>query len=293
MARTRSRRAIRHRRQSHRADPPRTLPRRLEGDRVRGHARRRRQLHNRLQHGKLRPHGSPHRRLHRRRTLADPHRPRIPDAAHLRAQDHPRARHRRWMQRPVRPRSLLVQLHRHRGQPARLPELRTRIKGHRLPHRPRRRQDRRRPDPRRNPELRDRRDHRRLRARPRLLRGQDPALALRQVPAWRPHHRHPDESHRRGHGHRTHLRGSVPESRAIPGNGRSQPALGRRFMARARRVDPHLVADRHPKRHSPLGTHGRAAPWRHCRRAPPTHPHRHLVPRPPGMHPRPRAAAPP
>ncbi len=43
---------------------------------------------------------------------------------------------------------------------------------------------------------------RRLRAGARLLRGQDPALALRQVPLRRPPHRHADEGNRRGHGHR-------------------------------------------------------------------------------------------
>ena len=48
------------------ADPPgpgRALAVGLEGDRVRGDARRRRHLHHRLQHGEPRPDGRPHRRL--------------------------------------------------------------------------------------------------------------------------------------------------------------------------------------------------------------------------------------
>ena len=40
-----------------------------------------RQLHNGLQHGKLRPARNPYRRKHRRRTVANPHKQRIPYAA--------------------------------------------------------------------------------------------------------------------------------------------------------------------------------------------------------------------
>ena len=79
--------------------------RRLERDRVRGHARRRRHLHHRLQHGELRPDGRPHRRLHRRRAQPDALRPRVPDAAHGGAAHHPRAGHRGRLQHPVRARS--------------------------------------------------------------------------------------------------------------------------------------------------------------------------------------------
>ena len=56
--------------------------RRLEGDRVRGRARRARQLHHRLQHGELRPDGHPHGRVasssRRSQTLDDA---RVPAAA--------------------------------------------------------------------------------------------------------------------------------------------------------------------------------------------------------------------
>ena len=54
----------------------------LERDRVRGDARRRRQLHHRLQHGELRPDGRAHRRQHRRRAQPDADRQGVPDAAH-------------------------------------------------------------------------------------------------------------------------------------------------------------------------------------------------------------------
>ena len=49
----------------------RALPRRLAGDRVRGHARRRRHVHRRVLHGERRPAGRPHRRLDRRRAGPD------------------------------------------------------------------------------------------------------------------------------------------------------------------------------------------------------------------------------
>ena len=53
---------------------------RLQGDRVRGHARRGRHRDSRLQHGEHRPRRHPHRRLHRRRAQPDAHEPRVPDA---------------------------------------------------------------------------------------------------------------------------------------------------------------------------------------------------------------------
>jgi len=56
-----------------------------------------------------------------------------------------------------------------------------------------------------------------LRARPRLLRRQDPALALRQVPHRRPQHWHPDEGHRRGDGNRAHLRSGADEGNPVAG----------------------------------------------------------------------------
>ncbi len=58
------------------SDPPgasRAVARRVERNRVRSDAGRRRYLHHHLQHGKLRPDGGPHRRQHRRRSVADAH----------------------------------------------------------------------------------------------------------------------------------------------------------------------------------------------------------------------------
>src|SRR3989304_5763503 len=52
-------RARRPRRLAHPPGAGRALPSGLEGDRVRGHARRRRQLHHRLQYGEPGPHGRP------------------------------------------------------------------------------------------------------------------------------------------------------------------------------------------------------------------------------------------
>ena len=86
-------------------------------------------------------------------------------------------------------------------------------------------EDRRRPAPGRDPQRGDAEDPGLLRADPRLRRGEDPALALRQVPSARPHRRHADEGHRRGHGHRAHLRGGPAEGPALPGDRRLRPAL--------------------------------------------------------------------
>ena len=70
-------------------------------------------------------------------------------------------------------------------------------------------------------------DHGRLRAGARLLRGQDPALAVRQVRAGGPHHRHPDEGDRRGDGDRPLVRGRAAEGGALAGDRRPQPCSGR------------------------------------------------------------------
>ena len=59
----------------------RALPRRLAGDRVRGHARRRGHVHRRVLDGERRPAGRPHRRLDRRRAGPDADRPGPPAAA--------------------------------------------------------------------------------------------------------------------------------------------------------------------------------------------------------------------
>ena len=112
---------------------PRAVPPRLERDRVRGHARRRRQLHHRLQHGEPRPDGRAHRRQHRRRAQPDAERQGVPDAAlgaacassarwASRAAATSSSRWRRDRSSPswALPGRLGAALLRHRGQPARV-----------------------------------------------------------------------------------------------------------------------------------------------------------------------------
>ncbi len=62
------------------------------------------------------------------------------------------------------------------------------------------------------------RDQSGVRTDARLLRREDPALAVRQVPARRLTPGHPDEVHRRGHGHRPHLQRGAAEGRARLGH---------------------------------------------------------------------------
>ena len=89
-------------RQPDRPGHGRALPRRLAGDRVRGDARRRRHVHRGLLDGERRPARRPHRRLDRRRAGPDADRPGPPAAAQRGPRDHPGARRRGRLQRPVR-----------------------------------------------------------------------------------------------------------------------------------------------------------------------------------------------
>ena len=66
-----------------------------------------------------------------------------------------------------------------------------------------------------------------VRAGPGLCRDQDPPLAVRQVRACGPAAGHPDEGHRRGHGHRAHPRGISQQGRARHGERRPHAAVGR------------------------------------------------------------------
>ena len=221
---------------------------RLAGDRVRGDAGRGRDLHHDLQHGEPRSDGGAHRRLHRGGAGADPHRPRAPAAPQRGAAHHQRARDRRRLQRAVRPGTRRLRLSRHRGQPPGVAVLRPGQQGDRLPDRPAGRQDRRRPASRRDPQRGDRQDLRRLRAGPRLLRGQDPALAVRQVPRGRPAARDPDEVDRRGDGDRAELRGRLQQGAALA-----------RAAAPGGSRDPRPGAARQPQRPPHLRGHGGAA----------------------------------
>ena len=100
---------------------------------------------------------------------------------------------------------------RDRDEPARLPLVRARLEGDRLPDRQGRRQARRRLHARRDPERPDEDDAGELRADARLRRRQVPALRLREVPRRRHRARHADEVGRRGDGDRAHLPGGVRE----------------------------------------------------------------------------------
>jgi carbamoyl-phosphate synthase large subunit len=92
-----------------------------------------------------RPHGRAHRRLDHRRADPDAHGSRIPNHARLLLRLHPRDRRGdRRIEHPVRRASRHGPHDRHRDESARQPQLRTRVKGHRLPHREDRRQARRR-----------------------------------------------------------------------------------------------------------------------------------------------------
>ena len=169
-------------RQPDRPGHGRALPRRLAGDRVRGHARRRRHVHRRVLDGERRPAGRPHRRLDRRRAGPDADRPGPPAAAQRGARDHPGARRRGRLQRPVRAVARLDRVRGDRGQPARLALVGAGLEGDRLPDRPGRGADRRRAAAGRDPQRRHRHDRRRLRAGARLRRRQAAALPVRQVP---------------------------------------------------------------------------------------------------------------
>ena len=116
---------------------------------------------------------------------------------------------------------------------------RARLQGHRLPDRQDRGQARGGLHPGRAPQRHHPRDARVLRAGHRLLRGEDPALGLREVPEARPDPDHPDEVGGRGHGDRAHLQGGAAEggalARAGPLGAHPGPAGRRPRRARARR----------------------------------------------------------
>ena len=105
----------------------REVPRRLAGDRVRGDARRRRHVHRGLLDGERRPARRPHRRLDRRRARPDAARSGPPAAPQRGPRDHPGARRRGRLQRPVRALAGLDRVRGHRGQPARVAVVRARL----------------------------------------------------------------------------------------------------------------------------------------------------------------------
>ena len=109
----------------------------------------------------------------------------------------------------------LARVPRDRGESAGVALVGARVQGDRLSDRARRREDRGGQAARRDPQRGDRQDVRRVRAGARLLRRQDPALAVRQVPGGRPAPRDADEVDRRGDGHRAVLRGGVQQGASL------------------------------------------------------------------------------
>ena len=161
----------------------RALPGRLAGDRVRGHARRRRHVHRRLLDGERRPARRPHRRLDRRRAQSR----RCP----TRSTSGCAARRSRSSARlgveggcnvqfalsPDSTEYAVIEVNPRVSRSSALAS-----QGDGLPDRPGRGADRGRSAAGRDPERRDRHHGRRLRAGPRLRRRQDAALPVRQVP---------------------------------------------------------------------------------------------------------------
>ena len=144
------------------------------------------------------------------------------DAAH---RDHPRDRRRdRRLQHPVRGQPRRRAHGRHRDEPARVALLGAGVQGHRLPDRQDRRQARRRAT-RSTRCATTSRARRRRRFEPTIdyVRGEDPALRLREVPRGRPDADHADEVGRRGDGDRPHLQGGAAEGAALAGERPQRP----------------------------------------------------------------------
>ena len=190
---------------------------RLGRVRARGRPRPRRQRRDRLLDREPRPDGRAHRRLGHGRAADDAPRRGLPGAARRGDRRHPRGRRRhRRLEHPVRAQPRDRRGARDRDEPARLPLVRARVEGDRLPDREGRREARRRLHARRDPERPHRDDARELRADARLRRRQVPALRVREVPRRRPDARHADEVGRRDDGDRPHLRRGVPEGAPLP-----------------------------------------------------------------------------
>ena len=246
----------------------RALVQGLEGDRVRGGARRSGQLHHCVQHGELRSARHPHGRFDRRRPLADALQRGVHEAALSRHQGGASHRHRGRVQHPVRARPRLGGLLHHRGERAPLALLRPRLEGDRLPARVRRVQARPRGAAPRRAQHGYQDDDCVLRAVARLLRRQVPALGPEQVPQRVGRPRLGYEVRGRGDGHRTQLcRGDAegdPHGGAGHARIRAQAALvnGHRRVrhggvVQARARQPHRPARVGARRGIRVRLHGR------------------------------------
>ena len=150
---------------------------------------------------------------------ADPDRQGIPAHAGRGHRVHPRDRRGdRRVEHPVRREPGQRPHGRHRDEPAGVPLLRAGLQGHGIPHRQDRGQARRRLHPGRDSQRHHPKHPGLLRAVHRLLRGEDPAVRLREVPGRRPDAHHPDEVRGRGDGHRPHLQGGAPEGHPRAGD---------------------------------------------------------------------------
>ena len=273
-------------RQSHQRDPHRTLHRRVEGVRARGHARPGGQLRRRLLDREPRPHGRPHRRLHHGGARPDAQRRRVPGHARRGVRLHPPGgRGDRRLERAVRTRPDQRRHGHHRDEPAGEPVVRPGVEGHRVPDRQDRRQAGRRLHARRDPERHHPQDARQLRAHHRLRRHQGAPLGVREVPHQPGRPRNVHAIGGRGHGHRPDLPGVAPEGAAQPGGRAGGPELrpgrgGPRPPGRRRAGRP--GGDRHAG--PPLPARGGAAPGDHDRGTGRADQGRPLVPRPDPAH---------
>ena len=134
----------------------------------------------------------------------------------------------------------------HRDEPPGVALVGPRLQGHRLSHRQDRRQAGRGLHPGRDQERHHPRDAGLLRAGARLLRGEVPALGLREVPRGGSDLDHADEVGGRGHGHRPHVQGGPPEvdplARAGPLGAHPRPPRLRRTSCAACSASPRPTA---------------------------------------------------
>ena len=176
-------------------DPDRGVGDRLEGIRAGGDAGPHRQRGHHLLDRELRPHGHPHRRLDHRGAGTDADRQGIParcatgpSPSSARSASTPAAAtsSSRWT--PPTGRMVVIEMN---PRVSRSSALASKATG--LPHRQDRRQAGRRLHAGRDPQRHHPRDPGQLRADHRLLRGQDPALDLREVSGGRRNAHHADE----------------------------------------------------------------------------------------------------
>ena len=183
-------------------------------------------MHRRVLDGERRPARRAHRGLDRRGACPDPHRRGPPAVAQRGPGDHPGARRRGWLQRPVRALAGLDRLRRHRGQPAGQPLVGAGVEGDRLSDRPGRGADRGRaggwPRSRTWSPARPWPPS----SRPSTTWSSSCRASRSTSSRGRPDARQPDEGDRRGDGHRPDLRLGAQQGAARAGAG-GRRAAGR------------------------------------------------------------------